>query len=172
MTSEKNIELAAVTGAHGVAGEVRLKLFGEGVDALAEHRSFTAKGTDRTLTLKKIRSDNKGGAIVRFAEVSGRGAAEKLRGTVLCIARDALPSLDEGEYYFADLIGLAVFTDSGEAVGRTVDVQNFGATDIIEIEKEPVPAKGMKTFMVPMTKDAVIEWDDEKLVIAGDFVDE
>jgi 16S rRNA processing protein RimM len=172
MTSEKNIELAAVTGAHGVAGEVRLKLFGEGVDALAEHKSFTAKGTDRTLTLKKIRSDNKGGAIVRFAEVSGRGAAEKLRGTVLCIARDALPSLDEGEYYFADLIGLAVFTDSGEAVGRTVDVQNFGATDIIEIEKEPVPAKGMKTFTVPMTKDAVIEWDDEKLVIAGDFVDE
>lgn len=172
MTSEKNIELAAVTGAHGVAGEVRLKLFGEGVDALAEHKSFTAKGSDRTLTLKKIRSDNKGGAIVRFAEVSGRGAAEKLRGTVLCIARDALPSLDEGEYYFADLIGLAVFTDSGEAVGRTVDVQNFGATDIIEIEKEPVPAKGMKTFMVPMTKDAVIEWDDEKLVIAGDFVDE
>lgn len=171
MTSEKNIELAAVTGAHGVAGEVRLKLFGAGVDALAKHKSFTAKGSDRTLTLKKIRSDNKGGAIVRFAEVSGRGAAEKLRGTVLCIARDALPSLDEGEYYFADLIGLAVFTDSGEAVGRTVDVQNFGATDIVEIEKEPVPAKGMKTFMVPMTKDAVIEWDDEKLVIAGDFAD-
>jgi 16S rRNA processing protein RimM len=71
-----------------------------------------------------------------------------------------------------DLIGLAVFTDAGDAVGRTVDVQNFGATDIIEIAKDPVPAKGMKTFMVPMTKDAVIEWDAEKLVIAADFVDE
>ncbi|MBT8430989.1 MAG: 16S rRNA processing protein RimM [Altererythrobacter sp.] len=168
----KDLDLAAITGAHGVAGEVRLKLFGAGVDALAEHMSFIIKGTEGVLTLKKVRSDNKGGAIARFAEVSGRGAAEKLRGTVLCIARDALPSLDDGEYYFMDLIGLAVFTDAGDAVGRTVDVQNFGATDIIEIEKDPVPTKGMKTFMVPMTKDAVIEWDDEKLVIAADFVDE
>ena len=168
----KDLDLAAVTGAHGVTGEVRLKLFGEGVDALAKHKSFKTKGSDLTLTLKKIRSDNKGGAIARFAEVSGRGSAEKLRGTVLCVPRDALPSLDDGEYYFMDLIGLAVFTDAGDAVGRTVDVQNFGATDIIEIAKDPVPAKGMKSFMVPMTKDAVIEWDAEKLVIAANFVDE
>ncbi len=164
----KSIDLAAVTGAHGVAGEVRLKLFGEGVDTLAEHKSFNGG----ELTLTKIRSDNKGGAIARFAEVSGRSAAEKLRGTVLSVSREALPSLDEGEYYHTDLIGLAVVTDAGETVGRTIAVQNFGATDIIEIEKDPTPGKGMKTFMVPMTKDAVIEWDDERLVIAADFVDE
>ena len=164
----KSIDLAAVTGAHGVAGEVRLKLFGEGVDTLAKHKSFNGGA----LTLKKIRSDNKGGAIARFAEVSGRGAAEKLRGTVLSVSREALPSLDEGEYYHTDLVGLAVITDAGETVGRTVAVQNFGATDIIEIEKDPPPAKGMKTFMVPMTKDAVSEWDGEKLVISADFVDE
>lgn len=164
----KSIDLAAVIGAHGVAGEVRLKLFGEGVDALAKHKSFNGGG----LTLTKVRSDNKGGAIARFAEVSGRGAAEKLRGTVLSVSREALPSLEDGEYYHTDLVGLTVITDKGEAVGRTVAVQNFGATDIIEIEKGPPPANGMKTFMVPMTKDAVIEWDDERLVIASDFVDE
>ena len=164
----KNIELAAITGAHGVAGEVRLKLFGAGVDAFAEHKSFN----EGALTLTKLRSDNKGGAIARFAEVSGRDAAEKLRGTVLNVAREALPSLEEGEYYHADLIGLTVVTNAGETVGRTIAVHNFGATDIIEIEKDPVPAKGQKTFMVPVTNDAVIEWDDEKLVIAADFVDQ
>lgn len=168
MTSDKNIELATVTGAHGVAGEVRLKLFGAGVDALAEHKSFNGGA----LTLTRVRSDNKGGAIARFAEVSGRAAAEKLRGTVLSVSREALPLLDEGEYYHTDLIGLTVVTDAGETVGRTVAVHNFGATDIIEIEKVPAPAKGMKTFMVPMTRNAVVEWDDEKLVIAADFVDE
>lgn len=166
MPSE-SIELAAITGAHGVAGEVRLKLFGAGVDALAEHKSFN----EGALTLTKLRSDNKGGAIARFAEVSGRDAAEKLRGTVLSVSREALPSLDEGEYYHADLIGLTVVTDAGETVGRTIAVQNFGATDIIEIEKDPPPAKGTKTFMVPMTKDAVIEWDDERLVIAAEFAE-
>ena len=162
------LELAAVTGAHGVAGEVRLKLLGAGIEALSKHKSFN----DGALTLKKIRSDNKGGAVARFAEVSGRNQAEKLRGTVLSVSRDDLPALEQGEYYHTDLINLAVVTDAGDSVGTIIDVANYGATDILEIQKSPVPEKGMKTFMVPMTAEAVIEWDAEKLVIAADFADE
>ena len=165
--ADKPVTLAAITGAHGVTGEVRLKLFGEGVDALSKHKSFN----EGTLTLKKIRSDNKGGAVARFAEVSGRGEAEKLRGTVLSVSRDALPSLEEGEYYHSDLIGLAAVTDAGEAVGRVIAVHNFGATDIIEIEKDPAPEKGQKTFMVPMIAAAVPEWDADRLVVNADFVE-
>ena len=166
------VELAAITGAHGVHGEVRLKLFGEGVEALSAHKRLAAKATGATLTLKKIRPDNKGGAVARFAEATNRTQAEKLRGTVLTVSRDALPALEEGEYYHADLIGLSVETDAGETLGTVIAVQNFGATDIIEIEKNPAPAKGIKTFMVPMTPQAVIEWDSEKLVIAADFADD
>ena len=165
--TDKPLTLAAVTGAHGVTGEVRLKLLGEGFDALKSHASFN----EGALTLVKIRSDNKGGAIARFAEVKDRTSAEQLRGTALTVSRDALPPLDEGEYYHADLIGLAVVTDEGEAVGRVIAVQNFGATDIIEIEKDPVPEKGQKTFMVPMTEQAVPEWNAEKLVVSADFVE-
>ncbi len=168
----QTVSLAAITGAHGVAGEVRLKLFGEGVEALSAHKSFIAGEEGHALTLKKIRSDNKGGAIARFAEISYRDEAEKLRGTVLSVSRDALPELDEGEFYHADLIGLLVETDASESIGRVIAVQNFGATDIIEIEKVPAPAKGTKAFMVPVTKQAVIEWDAERLVISADFVDD
>ena len=162
------VELAAITGAHGVSGEVRLKLLGEGLDALREHKAFNSGA----LTLKKARSDNKGGAIARFAEVSGRSAAEKLRGTVLTVPRTALPALGEDEYYHADLIGLVAETDSGQVIGEVIAVQNFGATDIIEIRLEPAPAKGQKTLMVPMTKQAVLSWDETKLVIASDFADQ
>ena len=168
----KPIELAAVTGAHGVNGEVRLKLFGEGVEALSRHKTLFARDTGASLTLKKIRSDNKGGAVARLAEATNRTAAERLRGTVLTIARDALPALDADEYYHADLEGLAVVTDAGAAVGRVMAVQNYGATDILEIEKDPAPAKGMTTFMVPMTKQAVIEWDTQRLVIAAEFAED
>ncbi|EAQ30450.1 16S rRNA processing protein [Erythrobacter sp. NAP1] len=162
------VELAAITGAHGVAGEVRLKLLGEGLDALRQHKSFNGGA----LTLKKVRSDNKGGAIARFAEVQGRGEAERLRGTVLTVQREALPELEEGEYYHADLIGLAVETDAGNAIGKVTAVQNFGATDIIEIALDPPPEKGLKAIMVPMTKAAVIEWDAQRLVISQDFADQ
>lgn len=167
MGSNEPIVLAAVTGAHGVAGEVRLKLLGEGIDALRQHASFN----EGALTLKKLRSDNKGGAIARFAEVQGRNQAEKLRGTVLTVPREELPALEEDEYYHADLIGLRVETDAGKPLGTLTDVHNFGATDIIEITLDPPPAKGQKTLMVPMTKQAVIEWDATRLVISGDFAE-
>ncbi|KWV96236.1 ribosome maturation factor RimM [Erythrobacter sp. AP23] len=160
--SDKPVTLAAVTGAHGVTGEVRLKLFGEGVDALKPHKSFN----EGALTLTKIRSDNKGGAIARFAEVTDRTAAELLRGTALSVSRDALPALDEGEFYFSDLVDLAVVTDKGDTVGRVCAIENFGATDIVEIEKPD----GRK-FMVPLTSQAVPEWDDTRLIVSADFVD-
>ncbi len=170
--ARRTVELAAITGAHGISGEVRLKLFGEGVEALSAHKSFIARDTGAVLTLKKVRPDNKGGAVARFAECSTRNDAEKMRGTVITVSQDALPALEEGEYYHADLIGLAAVTDAGKPLGEVIAVENFGATDIVEIRKDPPPSKGTKTFMVPMTKDAVLEWDETRLVIAADFADD
>ena len=165
--SDKPLTLAAVTGAHGVAGEVRLKLLGEGIDALQAHKSFN----EGALTLVKIRSDNKGGAIARFAEATDRTSAEQLRGTALFVSRETLPELAEDEFYFSDLLDLPVVTDKGEAVGRVCAVENFGATDIVEIERDPPPAKGMRTVMVPLTPEAVPEWNGERLVVNGAFVE-
>ena len=86
--------------------------------------------------------------------------------------REELPELSEDEYYHADLVGLAAHTDTGRAIGTVAAVQNYGATDIIEIALDPAPAKGMKAIMVPMTKQAVVEWDAQKLVISEDFADQ
>lgn len=159
--TDKPVTLAAITGAHGVTGEVRLKLLGEGFAALKPHKRFN----DGALTLAKLRDDGKGGAIARFAEVSDRTAAERLRGTVLTVSRAALPALGEGEFYHSDLLDLPVVSNAGAPVGRVCAVENFGATDIVEIEKPD----GSR-FMVPLTRDAVPEWDAERLVVATDFV--
>ena len=160
MANDKPVTLAAIAGAHGVTGEVRLKLFGEGVAALSAHRRFNAGA----LTLDKIRDDGKGGAIARFSEVTDRTAAEKLRGTLLTVPRSALPPLGEGEYYHADLIGLAAVTDAGEPLGTVVMVENFGAGDIVEIERPDG-----KRLMVPMSAEAVPAWDGERLVVNAAF---
>jgi 16S rRNA processing protein RimM len=162
LATDKPVTLPAVTGAHGVTGEVRLKLFGEGLEAFSAHRRFN----DAALTLSNVRDDGKGGAIARFAEVADRTAAEKLRGTVLAVPRSALPPLEEGEYYHADLIGLAAVSDAGEPLGTVIAVENFGAGDVLEIERP-----SGKRFMVPMRADAVPEWDGEQLVIAADFAE-
>lgn len=145
--------LAAVAGAHGIAGEVRLKVF---ADDLAAHRSFN----DGALTLVKLRD----GTIARFAEVTDRTAAEALRGRVLTVPRDALPPLADGEYYHADLLGLAAISTTGEELGVVAAVENFGAGDVVEVCRP-----GGKTFMVPI--GAVPRWDTEQLVIDADFVE-
>lgn len=170
--ADKPVTLAAVTGAHGVTGEVRLKLFGEGVESLRRFRAFAVDGQDRVLSLKKVRSDNKGGAVARFAEITDRNAAEALRGSVLTVARSELPDLSEGEYYYADFIGLAAVSDSGEPLGVVVGVENFGASDILEIERPTQDGKKPKRFMVPLTAAAVPEWDESRVVIAAGFAGE
>lgn len=157
-----SVTLAAVTGAHGVTGEVRLKLFGEGAGALKRYRAFN----DSALTVVSLRDDGKGGAIARFAEVADRTAAEKLRGTALTVPRALLPPLAEGEYYYADLIGLPVVSTEGEALGECIAVDNFGAGDVIEVRKPDG-----KKFMVPMKAEAVPEWTDERIVIEAGWAE-
>ncbi len=163
------VTLAAVTGAHRVTGEVRLKLFGEGVDALKRYRAFN----DSTLTLQKLRDDGKGGAIARFAEVADRTAAEKLRGTALTVPRAALPTLADGEYYHADLLGLPAVSTTGEALGECIAVDNYGAGDVLEIRR-PAGEDGKpgKRFMVPMRPEAVPDWNHERLLIEAAFAED
>ena len=163
MSADRPVTLAAVTGAHGVTGEVRLKLFGEGVESLRQFRAFNHS----SLTLKSVKDDGKGGAIARFAEVGDRTAAEKLRGTALTVPRAALPPLGEGEYYHADLIGLTAVSTGGEVLGTCIAVENYGAGDVLEIERPTG-----KRFMVPMRPEAVPEWSVERLVIEAVYAED
>lgn len=142
MDPERRVVLAVVAGAHGITGEVRLKLFGEGPDSFRRFKTFEANG--RALTLKSVR-DGSNGAIARFAEVTDRNAAEQLRGAELTVPRSALPPLGDGEYYHCDIIGLVCVSSDGRELGRVIAVENFGAGDILEIEGAEA-----KRFMVPI----------------------
>jgi 16S rRNA processing protein RimM len=157
--SDRPVTLAVIIGAHGVTGEVRLKLFTEDLSLYPE---LNAGG--RALTLKSVRP-GPNGTVARFAEVADRNAAEALRGTELTVPRASLPPLGEGEYYHADLIDLPCISTSGEALGKVVLVENFGAGDVIEIERPDG-----RRFMVPMRSEAVPEWNAERLLIDDAFV--
>ena len=159
MSAARPVTLAVIIGAHGVGGEVRLKVFAESIGGLKVHQSFNAGA----LTLKSLRDGNN--IIARFAEIPDRTTAERMRGTELTVPRDALPPLGEGEYYHADLIGLPAVSTTGDDLGRVVAVENFGAGDVLEIEQPDG-----KRFMVPMTAEAVPEWG-ERVVVDAAFIE-
>lgn len=162
MHDDRPVTLAAIAGAHGVRGEVRLKLFAESADSLIGYKRFDAGG--RTLVLKDLKQNGKS-LVARFEGVSDRNAAEALRGTALSVPRSALPDPDEGEIYVADLIGRSVKSTDGEPLGSVVSVENFGAGDILEIER---PAG--KRFMVPFSEEAVPEVEPD-ILVDPDFIE-
>ena len=155
------IALAAVAGTHGVKGEVRLKLFGEGIATLASQDIVHVAG--RELRLEQVRAAGKG-AIARFAGIADRGAAEALRGSLVEVDRSALPPLEEGEYYHADLIGLPCEDRAGAMVGTIVSVENYGAGDLLEIELE-----GGKRSLIPF-RPGIADLADGKIILDREFL--
>ncbi len=143
---------------------MRLKVFAGDLDA---HKCFNGGA----LTLKSLRPGSTG-AIARFAEVADRNAAEALRGTELSVPRSALPAAGRGRILSCRPDRPAGgFPTPGEALGIVVAVENFGAGDVIEIERPPNANGAGKRFMVPMRPEAVPEWDGERLVVAEAFVE-
>jgi 16S rRNA processing protein RimM len=159
--SEARVTLAAIAGAHGIGGEVRLKLFAESVESLRRCKAVEADG--RSLTMTSVKPGG-GGAIARFAEVTDRTGAEALRGILLTAPRSALPPLGEGEYYHADLLGLVCVDASGEPLGTVVAVENFGAGDIIEIA-----LPDGKRSMVPF-REGIANLADGRIVVDPVFL--
>ncbi|MEN9932583.1 MAG: hypothetical protein RIS17_1156, partial [Pseudomonadota bacterium] len=136
---------------------VRLKLFTDDADSLARHARFEAGG--RALVIAAIRPDKPGTAVARFQGISDRNTAETLRGLTLTVPRCALPPLADGEYYIADYLGRAVVDETGAAVGTVKAIENFGASDILDIAL----ANG-GSVMVPFVADVVTEEADRLIV--------
>ncbi len=156
------IVLAAIAGAHGVGGEVRLKAFAESVENLKRYKRLFVDD-ERPLTLVSVRGGGNG-AIARFAEIKDRNAAEALRGKLLSIPRSELPPLEEGEFYHADVIGLSCESEAGEPLGHVVAVENFGAGDLLEIEKTDG-----KRSLIPF-RPGIAELRDGRIVADPEFL--
>ena len=158
---EGRIALAAVAGAHGVKGEVRLKLFTDSADNLARHPTLLVAGVQRRLVA--VRDGGKT-SVARFEGINDRTAAEGLRGSLVEIDREALPPLEEGEYYHTELIGLSCVDQEGSPVGTVVAVENFGAGDLLEVET----ADG-KRSLIPF-QPGVADLTDERITLDPDFL--
>ncbi len=160
MADDRRVALAAIAGAHGLGGEVRLKLFAASVDSLKRHKQVVVG--ERALSLLSVRGG--GQPVARFAEIADRNAAEALRGLLVTVARDALPRLADGEYYHADLIGLPCVDAVGEPLGTVFAVENFGAGDLLEIER-PDGKRGLVPF-----KPGIADLGDGKVVVDPAFL--
>jgi 16S rRNA processing protein RimM len=158
---ERRIALAAVAGAQGVKGELRLKLFSDSVESLSRHDRLYVGGVERRLLA--VRDSGKT-AVARFEGVADRSAAEALRGSLVEIDRSALPPLEEDEYYHVDLIGLEAVDRDGNRIGSVAAVENYGAGDLLEVE-----LPNGKRSLIPF-RTGIADLDGGKIVLDPAFL--
>ena len=131
------IELGVIAKPHGVRGELRIHVFNPDstmLEGLAEVFLIGDDGEDPALV--EIQSSRQGpkALLMQLAGVGSREDAEALRGYKLCVPREALPELEEGEYYHADLIGLQAFSGD-EALGEVTEVLDYPSAECLKIER-------------------------------------
>lgn len=144
------ILLGHIAGAHGIRGEVLIKTYTEAPENVGAYGPLSDESGTRTFSLRSARATPKG-VVARLQGVDDRNAAEALKGIALYIERERLPAAADGEFYHADLIGLAAIDGDGKPLGEIVAVQNYGAGDLLEIRL----AGSSRTELVPFTDAAV-----------------
>ncbi|MCA3562697.1 MAG: 16S rRNA processing protein RimM [Aestuariivirga sp.] len=151
--------VGAITAAHGIRGEVRLRSFTADPAAIASYSPLeTASG--RKIEIAKLRA-RKEGFIAILKGVAGRNAAEALRGTELFVPRERLPETGDGEVYVHDLIGMPVHLADGALLGEIVDVADYGAGDLIDVKVEGRNG----TVLIPFADQYVLETAEDRIVV-------
>lgn len=121
-----------ITGAHGLRGLVKVQCFTAEPSGIGQYGPLSDAMGKRTFEVT-VMNPVKGGVVAAIAGIADRNAAEKLRGVELYMPRDRLPEAGEGEYYHADLVGLAAELRDGSPFGRVRGVENYGAGDLLAI---------------------------------------
>jgi 16S rRNA processing protein RimM len=136
-TLDETIHMGYIVRAHGVTGELEVRLDWAESDGLLRTKEVVLQSEQGTLEARAVRSSRRTpkGVLLLLEGIADRNAAEACRGSAVRIRRDVLPKLGEGEYYLCDLVGASVESAEGP-IGRVVEVQMYPSIDALVIEAE------------------------------------
>lgn len=150
--------IAKIATAHGIKGFVKLHVFADD-PSLAGGTLFTSESGDKSLSLK-LKNATAKHWLAEIDGITDRTEAEKLRGTELYIDKSDLPETNQDEFYITNLIGLPCFDKDKKEIGKVIAVENFGASDLLEIKPDT-----KESFYLPFTDDTVLDIADDKITV-------
>lgn len=128
---DERIKIGQITSAVALKGEVKVYNYSD-PDRYDHLKSVLVGEGDTRYKVSSVRYQS-GMAILKFAGINDRNAAEELKGQFLYVLESELPKLPEDTYYIRDLIGMEVVSDAGKHIGEVLDVLQSSAQDIYEI---------------------------------------
>ena len=165
--------IAAVTGAQGVRGNVRLKVFTEDLASVADYGPVTLFTEEHPRGEKhriQLLHNIKGGVAARLEGVRDRDRALELKGQKIYVEKAALPDLEEEDsFYYEELVGLTARDETGAPFGTVKAVFNFGAGDLLEVALDPAANEGKKgKVLYPFSGEFVPEVNVEEGYVVVD----
>lgn len=133
----KYLELGQIVNVKGLKGEVKVNSFTDDNTKFERIPKVFIKRKE-TLTEYEIEKVgyNKNQVIIKFKNIDTVEEAEKLRNSYIVVDREIFGELPEGVYYIADLIGLDVFTEANEYLGKVDDIFSTGSNDVYVVKDE------------------------------------
>ena len=169
MSGSEIVVLGKLVDPYGIRGWIRLHPFGDDPLAWAKMPVWwigKEGGPWREVKLKGLKSHSDG-VVVLLDAVPDRTAAEVLKGLLVGVPREALPATDEDEYYWADLIGLAVVNTAGDQLGKVAGLIETGANDVLQVRAEDGTERLLpfvESVVLAVEKDAGrirVEWGSD-----------
>lgn len=158
--SNDSLTVGVILAPHGVRGDIRIKPLTERPERFFEAPSINIKG----FGLAKIENArwHKQFILLKLEGIDDMDAADRLRGLEIIMYKSELGKLPAGRYYAFEIIGLAVYTATGELLGKVSDVLSTGATDVYAVQ-----LTDGKKLLLPAIKEVVLEIDidNKKMVV-------
>lgn len=147
--------MGRIVGAHGTAGSLKMVSYAESLDAFAAGRTLLAVGLSGDETVYEINWARPQGriALLSLKGVARRSQAEALTGCELFVEKASLPALEEGAYYWDDLIGMEVFSIDGAFLGRIDSIFRTGCNDVYVVKQKD------RELLLPALKSVVASVD-------------
>ena len=168
---EKNgsIPVGKVIGVHGLNGTTKVYSYAESLSVFEPNSSILlmSAGGGREIYYIKWVKPHARGILLGLKEITNRDQAQKLVGSEILIERIRLPELENGAFYWCDIIGLTVFSSEGEYFGRVASIIATGSNDVYVV-KDPDNSKDNE-ILIPAIESVVQEIDLERQTMRVDL---
>lgn len=162
--------MGRIAAAHGIRGLVKIQPFTEYLDSLLDYRTWWIgheHGPWREVKVEQCEVHSKT-LVAQLPDCPDRTAAEKLKGLLIAVPRSSLPTQDEGEYYWSDLIGLTVVNEAGVPLGTVKNLLETGANEVLSVQGDggeiliPFVASAIKQVDLK-SRTILVDWSAEYL---------
>jgi 16S rRNA processing protein RimM len=149
------IELGRIVNRHGIRGEVRVLPHNPDSDAVLELPDVVLIGADGAIERRAVLASrrHKQFVLLRLADVATANDAEALVGRCVAMPRDRLPPVGPAQVYHVDLIGCAVRTTAGEALGIVEELIVTGSNDVCVVRGAG------REVLIPLVADVIAALD-------------